>query len=135
MPFAALATVRFGDGDTEAESTQVASLAITATGGATITPVLGLGGDVLSFPSAANLAARLDELAGHTADPTGRRLDVEDSPTTQADPMYVEYNAAAPGATPALDANVVLSSDPAKVQTHKLGTFEGLRQALDIVGF
>lgn len=138
MPFANHDSTLFGDGDAPdgSDSTQVGRLALTPGGGCTITPVSGLGSDVLTWPSAANLAAKCDELAAHTSDPTGRRLDVEDSPTTQADPAYIEFNAAAPGASPVpLDASVVLSTDPSKVQTHKLDTFEGLREALGLVGF
>lgn len=135
MPFAQTYSTRFGDGASAADSTQLADLEITATGGATIRPVSGLGTDILSFPDASRLSVQLAALADFVAADDGARLDIEDDPGTQNDVSFCEYNVAAPAASPALDANVVLQSSSSKLHTYAVGTYDGLRLALADRGY
>ena len=88
MPFAALATVKFGDGTDEASSTEVGTLASDGTE-VTVSD-LGTGSAVFDGVALRDACTRLS--AHISATPTlGVKMDVEDDPASTADARQIEY--------------------------------------------
>lgn len=110
MPFSEQASVRAGDGDDAASSTQLVLLTLSPSDDVSIKGELGIAGtNTVSYPVDDLAVKGRAALALIDGDPgSGFTQDVTDDPTTQLDTKTLTYEEPAPAASPPLEAAVVL---------------------------